>query len=121
MRETQDALDAVQQLDPDERKEVVKAVVERLEPGKANEAIAESVKAMPSDQRQDALKSAGRLPPATPAVWYVVMGILAVVIVGGGWMAAALDGSDEAALYGFVGLALGSVVGLLAPGPTAKG
>lgn len=121
MRETQDALDAVQQLDPDERKEVVKAVVERLEPGKANEAIAESVKAMPSDQRQEALKSAGRLPPATPAVWYVVMGILAVVIVGGGWMAAALDGSDEAALYGFVGLALGAVVGLLAPGPTAKG
>jgi hypothetical protein len=45
--------------------------------------------------------------------------VLAVVIVGGGLLALDATGSDETALYGFVGIALGAFAGLLVPSPVA--
>ena len=89
------------------------------------EVVSAAVKDLPEpDRAQVAAEVRATLGPPSPHVndrlWYLVLGILGVVIVGGGWLAAVLDGSDEAALYGFVGLALGAVVGLLAPGPASS-
>ena len=56
--------------------------------------------------------------PAGPTgnpLWIIVVLILGGVIFVGVWLGTVSDGSDETALYGFVGLALGAVVGLLSP------
>ena len=96
--------------------------VQGLEAGQQEEVVQAAIKNLPEPQRRQVIGAAAAAlgnpsGAATDRLWFMVMGILAVVIVGGGWMAATLDGSDEAALYGFVGLALGAVVGLLAPSP----
>jgi hypothetical protein len=54
-------------------------------------------------------------PPPSNVLWVMVLLILAGVIFVGVWLGTVTDGSDETALYGFVGLALGAVVGLLSP------
>ena len=53
--------------------------------------------------------------PTSNALWIIVVLILGGVIFIGVWLGTVSDGSDETALYGFVGLALGAVVGLLSP------
>ena len=100
--------------------------VQGLDPGWQEEVVRAAIENLPEPQRRQVVGAAAATlaPPtrrATDRFWFVVMGILAVVIVGGGWIAATLDGSDEAALYGFVGVALGAVVSLLAPSPTHRG
>jgi hypothetical protein len=51
------------------------------------------------------------------AIWILVLAILAGVIFFFGWQGIDAGGSDETAMFGFAGLALGAVVGLLAPTP----
>jgi hypothetical protein len=58
---------------------------------------------------------------ATDAIWIIVMAILAGVIFFFGWQGIKSGGSDETALFGFVGLALGAVIGVLAPTPPVVG
>lgn len=53
-------------------------------------------------------------------LWIMLFIILGGVIFAGGWLAIQKGGSDETALYGFVGIALGALAGLLAPSPTNK-
>lgn len=53
-------------------------------------------------------------------IWIVIFVILGGVIFIGGWLGIDRSGSDETALYGFVGIALGAVVGLLAPSPASS-
>lgn len=53
-------------------------------------------------------------------LWVLTFVVLAVVIIGGGLLAIRATGSDETALYGFVGIALGGFAGLLAPSPVGK-
>ncbi len=52
------------------------------------------------------------------ALWFVVFGILGLVILGGGFLAFEAADADETALYGFVGTALGAIVGVLVPSPS---
>lgn len=63
------------------------------------------------------------LPQASSGVsnvlWVLTFLVLAAVIIGGGLLALDATGSDETALYGFVGIALGGFAGLLAPSPVA--
>jgi hypothetical protein len=72
------------------------------------------------DQQEQVQKSVfpGPSPRVANGLWVVVFATLAGVIFVGGAFAIKTSGSDETALYGFVGIALGAVAGLLAPGPT---
>ncbi len=72
-------------------------------------------KAPPEEQTH--LRAQLRLPSqkAENALWIMVVVILAGVIFVGVLLGSTSDGSDETALYGFVGLALGAVIGLLSP------
>ena len=58
-------------------------------------------------------------PSSTVAnvLWILTFAVLGVVVIGGGLLALDASGSDETALYGFVGIALGGFAGLLAPSP----
>ena len=75
------------------------------------------------------------MPSATPAmlpqpegrslavVWYIVLITLAVVVIGGMliiWSLTAQDLSSEV-FVGFVGAALGALIGLIAPSPVGDG
>lgn len=73
------------------------------------------------EEKEEAASVLGRPSSrARDVLWFVVFGILAAVIIGGGLLGVRADGSDETALYGFVGIALGAVVGLLAPSPGGR-
>jgi hypothetical protein len=52
-------------------------------------------------------------------LWIMTFVVLAIVIIGGALLAIKASGSDETALYGFVGIALGALAGLLAPSPVS--
>ncbi|WP_141401449.1 hypothetical protein [Ornithinimicrobium cerasi] len=104
----QDVLAEFMKLGANEQAKVVSAAVPVLAEGDQQKVKEQLIRALPGPDQRTANQ-----------LWFVVMGILAVVIVGGGWLAAKLSGSDESALYGFVGLALGAVIGLLAPSPSS--
>jgi hypothetical protein len=74
-------------------------------------------------EQEKAVFRAAALPPASNGVanvlWVLTFGVLGLVVVGGGLLALDATGSDETALYGFVGIALGGFAGLLAPSPVA--
>ncbi|WP_328475064.1 hypothetical protein OHA21_17290 [Actinoplanes sp. NBC_00393] len=99
-----------------------------LEPAEQKEALKKTISAAEDEVTKDALSSpeiqdkvVAAIPPPSAQVsnflWIVIFGILGVVIIGGGIVGVIADGSDETAVYGFVGIALGAVVGLVAPGP----
>ena len=85
----------------------------------AENVIAEYAKLTPEEQRQ-VRQSVIPGPSQKVAnwLWVIVFVILGGVIFGFGAFAIRVSGSDETALYGFVGIALGAVAGLLAPSPT---
>jgi hypothetical protein len=77
---------------------------------------------LPPDQQRQVQQSVipGPSPKVANALWIIIFLILGGVIFVGGAFAISESGSDETALYGFVGIALGGVAGLLAPSPTKK-
>ena len=58
--------------------------------------------------------------PGLTAVWLIVLITLAIVVLGGMLIIWSLvDGGKEADIFvGFVGAALGALIGLIAPSPT---
>ena len=73
------------------------------------------------DQREFLLMQ--RLPNPTQRaadnVWMLVLVILGIVVVGGGFLVFQLivDDKDASVVVGFVSAALGAIIGLIAPSP----
>lgn len=67
------------------------------------------------------------IPPPPPnglaIVWYIVLVTLAIVVIGGGLIIWSLvsDGKSAEVFVGFVGAALGALIGLIAPSPMGGG
>lgn len=62
-------------------------------------------------------------PPGLTKVWLMVLTTLAIVVIGGMliiWSLVA-DGKEADIFVGFVGAALGALIGLIAPSPTQGG
>ncbi len=94
---------AIADLSGDQRTEVLKTAISTLDDEQLKKVG--GVIPQPSQKMADAL-------------WFVVFGILGLVILGGGFLAFEAADADETALYGFVGTALGAIVGVLVPSPS---
>jgi hypothetical protein len=96
---------------PDDQKELLKKTISAADEKAAKDALS-------SPEVQDKVASLqGATQQASNILWFVIFGILTVVIIGGGIVGVVASGSDETAIFGFVGIALGAVVGLVAPSP----
>jgi hypothetical protein len=85
--------------------------------------VGRALASLPEKARDEVMRSTGPLDrpsqSVTNFIWMAIFVILAAVIIGGGILGLGARDGDETALYGFVGIALGALVGLLAPSPYA--
>ncbi|WP_433606160.1 hypothetical protein ACQP2P_29310 [Dactylosporangium sp. CA-139114] len=109
--ELHDAIDSMSKVqNPAEQQHLVQSAVELIPPGQRAaivEDVASSVLGSPSKW-------------VTNVIWLVVFGVLAAVVIGGTVLGLNASGSGQTAVFGFVGIALGAIVGILAPRPGAK-
>jgi hypothetical protein len=86
------------------------------------ESVIDDYNGLSAEQKTEFANSVFGKPSkwVTNVLWILVMLILGGVIFVGGWYGITKTGSDETALYGFVGTALGAIVGVLAPSPIEK-
>ncbi|WP_433088122.1 hypothetical protein ACQP1P_19565 [Dactylosporangium sp. CA-052675] len=110
--ELHDAIDSMSKVqNPAEQQHLVQSAVELIPPGQRAavvEDVASSVLGSPSKW-------------VTNVIWLVVFGVLAAVVIGGTLLGLNASGSGQTAVFGFVGIALGAIVGILAPRPGTKG
>ena len=83
------------------------------------ENVVSGYEELPEDDKQRFRNNLLPEPSGSVAnvLWIMTFAVLAVVIIGGGILAIRASGSDETALYGFVGIALGAFAGMLVPSP----
>jgi hypothetical protein len=105
-------VDTFKNLGPDEQKEALTKTI-----AAADENVTKDALTSPEIQDKVVAAIPGPTQQVSNILWFVIFGILTVVIVGGGIVGVVTTGSDETAVFGFVGIALGAVVGLVAPGP----
>ncbi|WP_432825979.1 hypothetical protein [Dactylosporangium sp. CA-092794] len=109
--ELHDAIDSMRKVqNPAEQTNLVQSAVELLPPGRreaAVENVASSVLGNPSKW-------------VTDVVWLMVFAVLGIVVAGGTLLGLNASGSGQTAVFGFVGIALGAIVGILAPRPGTR-
>jgi hypothetical protein len=118
-----DARRSYRSLDPQNQATLlVEATAGTVDPNVKQQIALEAVKSLPEEHRKQVQ---AQLKPASQwvsnAIWLLVFGILSLVIVGGISLGISAEGSDETAIFGFVGIALGAIVGIVVPRPPGAG